>query len=245
MWRQLTLPALIENKTGTNEVNVEAIDEAVVVVLLLCRNKMSPMWLRKRHTVGRRKGTVMFNLIENKAGTNEVNVRYLTIHLGWWLKWVTTMRTKNDLFSFLFLHTRQSWVKKTWLQMNPNHHSQQWHRRWSNFWRYCFHTFDNVWWTVLGVVQPKIEGQWPNNRRRQTTLTKGLVFSRRKRKMWWWNSTELDNPNVIYRIVYVWKYYIGDELHVLAWSEWHSQPIKSLLSRVITSFSYRLGALSL
>jgi hypothetical protein len=43
----------------------EAADEdAVVVVLPLCRNKMSP------------------NLIENKAGTNEVNVEAIDIACG-------------------------------------------------------------------------------------------------------------------------------------------------------------------
>ena len=46
--------------------------------------------------------TIIFKLIQNKAGTNEVDVRYLTIHRGWWLKWVTTMPTKNGFFFLLF-----------------------------------------------------------------------------------------------------------------------------------------------
>ena len=45
--------------------------------------------------------TVMFKMIQNKAGTDETETRYLTIHRGWWLKWVTTMPSKNGCFTIV------------------------------------------------------------------------------------------------------------------------------------------------
>ena len=47
--------------------------------------------------------TVMFKLIQNKAGTDDKETRYLTIHRGWWLKWSTTMPSKNGYFT-IFTH---------------------------------------------------------------------------------------------------------------------------------------------
>ena len=47
--------------------------------------------------------TVMFKMIQNKAGTDDNETRYLTIHRGWWLKWVTTMPSKNGYFT-IFTH---------------------------------------------------------------------------------------------------------------------------------------------
>ncbi|KAL3915505.1 MAG: hypothetical protein SGILL_005621 [Bacillariaceae sp.] len=43
--------------------------------------------------------TVLFKMSQNKAGSDDVETRYLTIHRGWWLKWVTTMPTKNGYFT--------------------------------------------------------------------------------------------------------------------------------------------------
>ena len=45
--------------------------------------------------------TVMFKMIQNKTGTDEIETRYLTIHRGWWLKWVTSMPSKNGHFTIL------------------------------------------------------------------------------------------------------------------------------------------------
>uniref|UniRef100_A0A7S4EP11 DUF547 domain-containing protein n=1 Tax=Pseudo-nitzschia australis TaxID=44445 RepID=A0A7S4EP11_9STRA len=42
--------------------------------------------------------TVIFKMIQNNMET-----RYLTIHRGWWLKWVTTMPSKNGSFT-IFTH---------------------------------------------------------------------------------------------------------------------------------------------
>ncbi|KAG7351309.1 DUF547 domain containing protein [Nitzschia inconspicua] len=47
--------------------------------------------------------TVIFKMIQNKPGSDDVETRYLTIHRGWWLKWVTTMPTKNGFFT-IFTH---------------------------------------------------------------------------------------------------------------------------------------------
>jgi hypothetical protein len=38
-----------------------------------------------------------------KAGGDDCETKYLTIHRGWWLKWVTTMPTKNGYFT-IFTH---------------------------------------------------------------------------------------------------------------------------------------------
>ncbi|MGK3733945.1 MAG: hypothetical protein ACI8RD_002061 [Bacillariaceae sp.] len=47
--------------------------------------------------------TVIFSMIQNKAGTDETETQYLSIHRGWWLKWVTTMPSKNGFFQ-IFTH---------------------------------------------------------------------------------------------------------------------------------------------
>jgi hypothetical protein len=47
--------------------------------------------------------TVFFSMIQNKAGTDETETQYLTIHRGWWLKWVTSMPSKNGFFQ-IFTH---------------------------------------------------------------------------------------------------------------------------------------------
>ena len=58
----------------------------------------------KKNTLIKSGDTVIFKMIiQHKAGSDEVETRYLTIHRGWWLKWVTTMPTKNGYFT-IFTH---------------------------------------------------------------------------------------------------------------------------------------------
>jgi Protein of unknown function (DUF1769) len=56
--------------------------------------------------------TVIFKMIQNKAGSDDVETRYLTIHRGWWLKWVTTMPSKNGFFT-IFTHEMELGDKST------------------------------------------------------------------------------------------------------------------------------------
>eukprot|EP00536_Pseudo-nitzschia_multiseries_P003742 jgi/Psemu1/186523/e_gw1.59.109.1 len=55
-------------------------------------------WNRKSKLI-KSGDTVKFKMIQKKAQSDALETRYLTIHRGWWLKWVTTMPSKNGNFT--------------------------------------------------------------------------------------------------------------------------------------------------
>lgn len=45
--------------------------------------------------------TVIFKLVSRGRHSDDVDTKYLSIHRGWWLKWVSTVPTKNGHFTIL------------------------------------------------------------------------------------------------------------------------------------------------
>jgi len=82
--------------------------------------------------------TIMFSMIQSKAGTDEIEKRYLTLHRGWWLKWVTTMPSKNGFFT-IFTHETELGEKalptdetqSSFLTLGGSFTLQ--HKRWSRY----------------------------------------------------------------------------------------------------------------
>jgi hypothetical protein len=83
--------------------------------------------------------TVMFKLItKDRKGMDET--RYLSIHRGWWLKWVTTVPSNNGFFT---IYTHQTEIDSKSLRDNPPEIQSSYltlgglfwlrHRRWSKF----------------------------------------------------------------------------------------------------------------
>ncbi len=82
--------------------------------------------------------TVLFKMIQTKAGSDEIETRYLTIHRGWWLKWVTSMPTKNGYFT---IYTHETELGEKALPTNETQSSfltlggsfSLRHKRWSKY----------------------------------------------------------------------------------------------------------------
>ncbi len=82
--------------------------------------------------------TVLFKMLQTKAGSDEVETRYLTIHRRWWLKWVTSMPTKNGYFT---IYTHENELGEKTIPTNETQSSfltlggsfSLRHKRWSKY----------------------------------------------------------------------------------------------------------------
>ena len=93
---------------------------------------------RKKNKLIKSGDTVIFKMIQTKGGTDDIETRYLTIHRGWWLKWVTSMPTKNGYFTIYAQETElgdkglpADGTQSSFLTMGGSFILR--HKRWSKF----------------------------------------------------------------------------------------------------------------
>jgi hypothetical protein len=85
--------------------------------------------------------TVIFKLVSKGRHADDVDTKYLSIHRGWWLKWVSTIPTKNGHFTILTHETEvtdrgDDAVQSTQIQASYlTYGCSFWlrHKRWSKY----------------------------------------------------------------------------------------------------------------